>query len=143
MSCVTFLTDEQRRQLSLGAADPTPVSTFRSPPVTAAMLRRIRLLARDSRPGIRASAAAHPHAPGEVLHTLAKDGDVRVRVALARNAWAPVEVLAALAQDPDPGVRQWVAVHERASGRLRAELGTDPDPQVRDTVRWVMAATRS
>ena len=72
MSCVTFLTDEQPRRLRVAALDGAPVSTFRSPEVTGSTVRRLATLARDPRPGIRASAA-HRHAPGdEVLRPRAQ-----------------------------------------------------------------------
>lgn len=138
MSCVSFLTPRQREALARAvAADAGPaLSTFASPPVTAGTLRRVRAMAADPKPGIRASAAAHRHAPEAVLVTLGADPQPAVRAAVARNAWAPASVLRSLATDDEATIRAWVAANPMAPADLLDRLADDDDAQVRDVVTW-------
>lgn len=138
MSCVSFLTPRQREALARAAAADAgpPLSSFASPPVTAGTLRRIQAMAQDAKPGIRASAAAHRHAPAAVLMALARDVEVGVRAAVARNAWASIEALRSLAADVDAGVRAWVAANPMTPAELLEVLAHDADAQVRDVVTW-------
>lgn len=138
MSCVSFLTPQQRAALHRAAeadAGP-PLSTFASPPVTDATIRRVRLLAGDTRPGIRASAAAHKYAPAEVLVRLAGDATETVRSAVARNPWAPASVLTTLAADRSARIRAWVAANPCTAPEVLDRLQDDTDDEVRKVVRW-------
>lgn len=141
MSCVSFMTPRQREALQRAAAadDGAPLSTFASPPVTAGTVSRVRLLAKDERPGIRASAAAHKYAPAEVLDRLATDEAEQVRIAVARNPWAPASILTRLASDSSARVRGWIAANPQTDGAVLEALADDPDDEVRKVVAWARA----
>lgn len=141
MSCVSFMTPRQREamQRAAEADNGQPLSTFASPPVTAGTVSRVRLLAQDERPGIRASAAAHKYAPAELLERLAADPEEQVRIAVARNPWAPAALLAGLAGDASPRIRGWVAANPQTNSAVLDALAEDPDDEVRRVVAWARA----
>ena len=144
MSCVSFLTPAQRAALVAAAAEPRrPLPQILAehpvPPVTEGTLVRLDRLSTDDRPGIRASAAAHPHAPLVVLDRLAADPVVQVRRAVAKNPVAPAAVLSALAADRDPTVRGWVAANPSCPVDLLEMLDADEDATVRRVVAWSRA----
>lgn len=140
MSCVTFLTPAQRAALhDAGDEQLSPAeiaAQHPSPPVTDSKLRRLRLLARQTDPKIRQSAALNHHCPAELLAELADDDDVSVRCCVARQANSPDGLLQRLARDLVPEVRGWVAANPSVSDALLAELAGDTDTTVRGVVRW-------
>ena len=144
MSCVSFLTPAQRAALAAAAADPRrPLTQILAehpvPPVTSGTLMRLVRLSTDRRPGIRASAAAHPHTPHDVLARLVGDPDGAVRRAVAKNPAAPSPVLSALAADRDPAVRGWVAANPSCPPGVLDLLDCDEDATVRRVVAWSRA----
>ncbi len=144
MSCVSFLTPAQRAALAAAAAEPRrPLTQILAehpvPPVTEGTLVRLERLSTDRRPGIRASAAAHPHAPGAVLERLAADPVSEVRRAVAKNPVAPAAVLTVLAADRDPAVRGWVAANPSCPPPVLDALAADEDATVRRVVAWSRA----
>ena len=144
MSCVSFLTPAQRAELAAAAAEPRrPLTQILAehpvPPVTEGTLMRLERLGNDERPGIRASAAAHPHAPHAVLARLANDPISEVRRAVAKNPAAPTLVLSALAADGDPVVRGWVAANPSSPPQVLDLLDRDEDATVRRVVAWSRA----
>ncbi|WP_018158003.1 hypothetical protein [Demetria terragena] len=140
MSCVSFLSDNQRAALRSSAGERiTPEESqalHPPPPVTEGKLRRIRALARSDDPRIRESAALNAHCPPDVLAELAQDAQIGVRGCVARTPGAPGEVLAELANDPIPQVRAWVASNPNVSVDLLSRLAEDSDPTVRQVVSW-------
>lgn len=142
MSCLGFLTPAQRAALAASSAAGAPLSSFASPPASAAKTQRVRLLAGSPDPRIRESAALSYHAPADVLATLAQDPVAAVRACVARNEHAELTLLWALAGDPDPLVRGWVAAHRAVPPDLLAVLAADPDPTVRAVVGWAEGWSR-
>ena len=139
MACVTFLTPAQRAALQAPVRRRPPaeiMAAHPAPPVTAGKLARLRLLAADTDPRIRQSAALNRHAPPDVLWRLAADGDVSIRSAVARNERAPAPLLAALGDDASPRVRGWVAANPATPPPLLESLAADADPTVRRIVEW-------
>lgn len=136
MSCLGFLTPQQRAALAASSQDGEPLSRFASPPATAGKLHRIRALARSEDPAIRESAALAQHAPPDVLFTLAADPVAAVRRCVARNPGVVPPLLERLATDGDAHVRGWVAAHPGAPAELVARLADDSDPTVRAVVAW-------
>lgn len=139
MSCVSFRSEQQRA--ALAAVRPRPsidevLAEHPVPPVTEGTRHRIRLLAADEDPRIRASAAAHRHAPDDVLSRLAGDSDETVRGWVARNDTCSVEILGRLAGDPSATVRGWVGAHPAAPAELLDRLSGDAEPLVREVVAW-------
>ena len=107
-----------------------------APPVTESKLRRLRLLAADSNPKIRESAASSYHTPADVFETLARDADAGVRGCVARNEATPCDVLRFLAHDESEQVRGWVAVNYFVPADVMDELAQDESETVRALVRW-------
>lgn len=139
MSCVSFISPEQRARLATVTSRPSPEAVqaeHPSPPVTEGTRHRIRLMAADADPAIRASAALHRHAPEDVLVDLADDAEPTVRCAVARNQSTPETLLRHLAEDPADRVRGWVAAHELAPPDLLDALSEDPALVVREVVSW-------
>ena len=144
MSCVSFLTPAQRAALTAAAAEPRrPLTQILAehpvPPVTGGTLVRLDRMSADRRPGIRASAAAHPHASYAVLERLAADPVSEVRRAVAKNPVAPAPVLTVLAVDLDPAVRGWVAANPSCPPPVLEALAADEDATVRRVVSWSRA----
>ncbi|WP_110208046.1 hypothetical protein [Nocardioides daejeonensis] len=136
MSCMGFLTPQQRASLAASTPDGPPLSAFVSPPASEGKVRRVRALAASPAPVIRESAALSYHAPEEVLVALAVDPEAGVRRCVARNGSTPAGVLRMLAGDADPLVRGWVAANPSVPGELLDALGDDADPLVRAVVAW-------
>lgn len=139
MSCLGFLSPEQRRALAASSRDDAagaPLSSFASPPATAGKLRRIRAMADSPVAAIRESAALAYHAPPDVLHRLAHDPVASVRCCVARNEHTVSPLLALLAEDADARVRGWVAAHRSTPRDLLDVLAADPDDSVRAVVAW-------
>lgn len=107
-----------------------------APPVTESKLRRLRILATDSNPKIRESAASSYHTPPDVVETLARDADAGVRGCVARNEATPCDVLRFLAHDESEQVRGWVAVNYFVPADVMEDLSTDESETVRALVRW-------
>lgn len=107
-----------------------------APPVTESKLRRLRILAADSNPKIRESAASSYHTPPDVFETLARDADAGVRGCVARNEATPCDVLRLLAHDESEQVRGWVAVNYFVPADVMEQLSTDESETVRALVRW-------
>ncbi|MDT0203517.1 hypothetical protein [Nocardioides sp. AE5] len=136
MSCVSFLSPQQRAALAASSADGAPLSSFASPPVTPGKLARIRALSSSDSARIRESAALSYHAPADVLTALATDPEPMVRRGVARNHATPPAVLAALARDADPTVRAWVAAHPAVPTTVMDSLTGDEDPMVSAVLAW-------
>ena len=107
-----------------------------APEMTESKIRRLRLLASDSNPKIRESAASSYHTPEDVFETLARDPDEGVRACVARNEAAPCDVLRSLAGDPSERVRGFLAVNFFVPEDAMVRLSEDPSDTVRDLVRW-------
>jgi len=140
MSCIRFNTPAQRAQLARMAPSMlTPeelAAQHPAPPVTESKIRRIRLLASDANPKIRASAAASHHLPEDVAAELAADPDAEVRRWLARNETVSCDLLRRLAHDDEETVRAFVAVNYYAPEDAMAELADDDSATVRGLVEW-------
>lgn len=136
MSCLGFLSPQQREALATSSRGGAPLSTFASPAVTAGKLRRLRAMAASADPAIRESAALAHHAPPDVLFSLAADPVASVRRCVARNERAVPPLLARLAGDDDAQVRGWVAAHAATPPGVVRGLVDDPDPAVRAVVAW-------
>jgi hypothetical protein len=140
MSCIRFNTAAQRQQnAELGGSmvqSADPVAAFLSPAVTDSKIARIRLLANDPNPKIRASAAASYHAPVEIYEMLARDADPEVRSWIARNEHVPCDVLRMLVNDPDEQVRSFLAVNFYVPADTMDQLASDESRQVRALVDW-------
>lgn len=107
-----------------------------APEVTASKIMRLRLLAKDSNPKIRESAASSYSLPEEVFWDLARDKDEGVRTCVARNESAPCDVLRLLASDHSERVRGFLAVNFYVPQDAMQLLETDSSAIVRDLVRW-------
>lgn len=140
MSCIRFNTPAQRAQLARMAPSmltPEEVAARHpAPPVTDSKLRRLRTLATDANPRIRASAASSRHLPEDVAADLAHDPDTGVRGWLARNETVSCELLRELAHDEAETVRAFVAVNYFAPADAMAALADDDSERVRGLVAW-------
>jgi hypothetical protein len=140
MSCIRFNTPAQRAQLARSAPSmltPEEVAARHpAPPVTASKIRRLRLLASDANPRIRASAASSYHLPEDVAAALAHDPDREVRGWIARNETVSCDLLRELAGDDDEQVRAFVAVNYFAPEDAMARLADDESARVRGLVAW-------
>lgn len=142
MSCLGFLSPEQRVALAGSTRGGAPLSDFASPPVTAGKLRRLRAMAASTSAAIRESAALARHAPPDVLFALADDPVASVRRCVARNGQTVPPLLARLAADEDAHVRGWVAAHTATPPAVVRRLADDPDPAVRAVVAWAAGWAR-
>lgn len=140
MSCIRFNTAAQRKQnvnLSRGITQSEePVAAFLSPEVTDTKIARLRLMAKDKDPKIRASVAASHHAPEDVYLNLAKDPEPEVRSWIARNEYVPCSILSLLVNDPDEQVRSFLAINFFVPVDAMQVLEKDASPQVRALVDW-------
>lgn len=140
MSCIRFNTTAQRQQnleVARGTVESDdPVAAFLSPAVTDSKITRIRLLASDPNPAIRASAAASYHAPLDIYEKLARDPDAEVRSWIARNEHVPCDILRLLVDDPDERVRSFLAINFFVPADTMEKLSEDSSPQVRALVEW-------
>ena len=140
MSCIRFNTPAQRAQLAQMAPSMLTAEEVAAqhpaPPVTDSKIRRIRLLASDANPRIRASAASSYHLPEDVATELAADPDAEVRRWLARNETVSCDLLRQLARDQEESVRAFVAVNFYAPEDAMAELAEDDSATVRGLVEW-------
>lgn len=140
MSCIHFSTPAQRqamrehRPVMLSAQDAARLHP--APPITASKLARLRLLAADSNPKIRASAASSHHLPEDSFAALAADPDEAVRTSVARNEWAPSDVLRSLADDESERVRGFLAINHFAPADVMERLADDSSEIVRGLVSW-------
>ena len=140
MSCIRFNTPAQRQAMR----DHRPVmltseevsQLHPAPQVTEGKIRRLRLLAADSNPKIRESAASSHNTPRDLFFTLAKDTDEGVRACVARNDITPTDVLRRLADDPSERVRGFLAVNFFVPTDVMARLADDPSATVRGLVGW-------
>jgi len=142
VSCISFLTPEQRATLGQVTCELSPEEVLAAhpmPPVTEGTLRRIRLMAASPDPKIRAAAASKRQAPPETLAALASDADPAVRGTVAQNESAGPEVLWRLAADEAAQVRGWVAANRTCPSELLDRLAGDPDETVRKVVAWARA----
>jgi hypothetical protein len=143
MSCIRFNTPAQRAQLArMAPSMRTPeeiAAQHPAPPVTDSKLRRLRLLATDANPKIRASAASSYHLPDDVAAALAQDPDAEVRSWLARNETVSCDLLRQLAHDDEESVRAFVAVNYSAPADAMADLAGDESATVRGLVEWKTA----
>lgn len=142
MSCVGFLSPEQRAALAASSAAGPPLSAFASPPASPGKTARVARLAVSADPRIRESAALSHRASYDVLAGLAADREVGVRCCVARNPLTTSALLAGLARDAAPTVRAWVAAHPGVAPEDLARLGVDPDPTVRTVVAWARGWSR-
>ena len=136
MSCVSFLSPEQRRRLRASTADGAPLSSFASPQPSESKVARLRSMAQSPDPKIRESAALAQLTPAGVLGALAGDADPGVRVCVARNEHTPYDVLDRLAADDCVAVRGWVAANPATPPAVMRRLADDPSPTVRGLVAW-------
>ncbi|HEU4807708.1 MAG TPA: hypothetical protein VFT01_05550 [Homoserinimonas sp.] len=140
MSCIRFNTPAQRQALREHAPSMlTAEEAARlhpAPPVTESKLRRLRILAQDSNPKIRESAASSYHTPPDVFEALAHDTDAGVRGCVARNEATPCDVLRSLAHDESEQVRGWLAVNYFVPADVMEELSRDESETVRALVKW-------
>jgi len=140
MSCIRFNTPAQRAQLARMAPSmltPEEVAAQHpAPPVTASKIRRLRLLASDANPRIRASAASSYHLPEDLAAQLARDPDAQVRGWLARNETVSCDLLRELAHDEAETVRAFVAVNYFAPEDAMSALAEDDSERVRGLVAW-------
>ncbi|MCU1550899.1 MAG: hypothetical protein JWR36_1459 [Glaciihabitans sp.] len=107
-----------------------------APPVTDSKIARLRLLAADSNPKIRESAASSYHAPEDVMRMLASDPDAGVRGCVARNESTPCDILRSMASDESEMVRGWLAVNYFVPADVIERLSDDASATVRSLVRW-------
>jgi len=107
-----------------------------APPVTASKIARLRLLAADSNPKIRESAASSYHLPEEVFVALAGDPDEGVRACVARNESTPCDVLRLLADDESERVRGFLAINYFVPTDVMERLADDSSETVRGLVNW-------
>ncbi len=140
MSCIRFNTPAQRAQLArMAPSMRTPeevAAQHPAPPLTDSKIRRLRLLASDPNPKIRASAASSYHLPDDVAAALAADPDAEVRRWIARNETVSCDLLRQLAHDEEESVRAFVAVNYYAPDDAMAELADDASERVRGLVAW-------
>ena len=140
MSCIRFNTAAQRRQnadLTHGSThSEEPVAAFLSPEVTDTKIARLRLMAKDKNPKIRASVAASHYAPEEVYLSLAQDDEPEVRSWIARNEYVPCSILGLLVNDPNEQVRSFLALNFFVPADAMQVLEKDSSPQVRALVDW-------
>lgn len=146
MSCIRFNTPAQRTQLAaLAPSMLTPeelAARHPAPPVTDSKIRRLRVLAADANPKIRASAASSYHLPEDLAATLAHDPDAEVRGWLARNETVSCDLLRQLATDEAETVRAFVAVNYSVPADAMRRLADDESPTVRGLVAWKSALAR-
>jgi hypothetical protein len=107
-----------------------------APDVTDSKIARLRLLARDSNPKIRESAASSHNTPLDVFEALARDSDEGVRACVARNEYAPCDVLRMLVNDPSDKVRGFLAINFYVPDDAMATLAADDNATVQKLVRW-------
>lgn len=142
VSCISFLSPEQRATLGQVTCELTPDEVRAAhpmPPVTDGTLRRIRLMAASPDPQIRAAAASKRQIPPETLADLGRDTDLLVRSSVARNDTAGPDVLRGLATDASAQVRGWVAANRACPADVLDALADDPDETVRKVVDWARA----
>ncbi|SER08404.1 Leucine rich repeat variant [Streptomyces sp. yr375] len=92
------------------------------------------VLTAPARADERATIAANPSLPPDVVASLAADPDPEVRWRIARRADLGRVERRALVSDPDPGIRRMVARHPDLDHDERRLLAADPDPKVRLSV---------
>ncbi|WP_050992974.1 hypothetical protein [Salinibacterium sp. PAMC 21357] len=140
MSCIRFNTPAQRAQMR--AMAPAMITAEEAaelhpaPEVTESKIARIRLLAADTNPKIRESAASNHNTPVDVFEALANDPDDGVRACVARNEHAPCDVLRMLAHDPSDTVRGFLAINFYVPEDAMSTLSADDSATVQRLVRW-------
>jgi hypothetical protein len=147
MSCIRFNTPAQRRAMREAApsmltseeAAALAATQHPAPPVTDSKIARLRLLAADSNPKIRESAASSYHAPEDVMRMLASDPDAGVRGCVARNESTPCDILRSMASDESEMVRGWLAVNYFVPADVMERLADDASATVQSLVRWKSA----
>src|ERR1700712_1498235 len=123
----SMLTSEQAAAL---AATQHP-----APPVTDSKIARLRLLASDSNPKIRESAASSYHTPEDIMLRLSKDADAGVRGCVAKNESTSCDILRSMANDESEMVRGWLAVNFFVPADVMECLADDASETVRSLVR--------
>jgi hypothetical protein len=144
MSCIRFNTPAQRQamremapsMLTSEQAAELAATQHPAPPVTSTKIARLRLLAMDSNPKIRESAASSYHTPEDVMKQLASDPDPGVRGCVARNESTPCDILRSMAGDESEMVRGWLAVNYFVPTDVMERLSNDSSSTVRSLVRW-------
>jgi len=140
MSCIRFNTPAQRAQMR--ALAPSMITAEEAaalhpaPEVTDSKIARLRILARDSNPKIRESAASSHNTPVDVFEALARDTDEGVRACVARNEYAPCDVLRMLVNDPSEKVRGFLALNFYVPDDAMNTLAADDNATVQRLVRW-------
>jgi hypothetical protein len=140
MSCIRFNTPAQRQAMR----DHRPImltpeqaaAQHPAPPVTDSKIARLRLLARDTNPKIRESAASSYHLPDDLFEALARDADEGVRCCVARNEHTPCDVLRSLGDDASERVRGFLALNFFVPADVMERLADDPSATVRGLVAW-------
>ncbi|MEH6780123.1 MAG: hypothetical protein V7618_01015 [Rhodoglobus sp.] len=140
MSCIRFNTPAQRAQLRAMAPSmltaEEAAALHPAPEVTESKIARLRLLAADSNPKIRESAASNHNTPLDVFEALARDSDDGVRACVARNEHAPCDVLRMLVDDPSEVVRGFLAINFFVPDDAMSTLAADGNPTVQRLVQW-------
>jgi hypothetical protein len=140
MSCIRFNTPAQRqamREMRPVMLSPEEAARLHpAPPVTESKIARLRLLASDSNPKIRESAASSYHLPEDVFVALANDTDEGVRAVVARNESTPCDVLRSLADDESERVRGFLALNYFVPADVMERLAADESQTVRGLVAW-------
>jgi hypothetical protein len=140
MSCIRFNTPAQRQAMremapSMLTAEQA-ANLHPAPPVTESKIRRLRILATNENPKIRASVASSYHAPEDLFEQLASDSDESVRGWLARNEAVPCDILRRLATDESESVRGWLALNYYVPADVMELLAEDKSETVRGLVAW-------
>ena len=140
MSCIRFNTPAQRAQMKAMApamlTSEQAAALHPAPEVTQTKIQRLRLLAADTNPTIRESAASSYHTPEDVFEVLARDPDEGVRACVARNESAPCDVLRSLVADESERVRGFLALNFFVPQDAMELLADDRSATVRGLVAW-------
>jgi hypothetical protein len=84
-----------------------------------------RLLGEEQPSQVRASAAANPKCPAEMLRRASTDPDENVRAAAAGNTACPEDIVRTLSTDPSAEVRAWAASNPSCPEEVLATLVRD------------------
>ena len=140
MSCIRFNTPAQRAQMKAMApamlTSEQAAALHPAPEVTQTKIQRLRLLAADTNPKIRESAASSYHTPEDVFEVLVRDPDEGVRACVARNESAPCDVLRSLVADESERVRGFLALNFFVPQDAMELLADDRSATVRGLVAW-------
>ncbi len=109
MSCITVI--GRRRYVDDGCDDKFQWSR---PEWTKSKAKRLEDMALNSKPEMRAVAAAHPRIRDGLLWGLLEDESIVVRRAAVKNPKLNRRMRSLAAQDEDAGIRAYVALLEDA-----------------------------